>query len=84
KPPYHPEDPEGMNWLLHAYAAAIRELALEESVTLVDVDVAFRDYARGYGSLDDLLLDGMHPTQQGHRFRAEILGKTVAALLGLR
>ena len=84
KPPYHPESPEGMNRLLHTYVAAVRELALEESVALVDVDVAFRDYARGHGSLDDLLLDGMHPNQQGQLIVAEILGKTVVALLGLR
>ncbi len=84
KPPYHPEDPEGMNRLLHTYAAAVRELALEESVALVDVDAAFRDYARGHGTLDDLLLDGMHPNQQGQRIVAEMLGKTVVDLLGLR
>ena len=84
KPPYHPEDPEGMNRLLHIYVAAVRELALEESVTLVDVDAAFRDYAREHGSLDDLLLDGMNPNQQGQRIVAEMLGKTVVDLLGLR
>jgi len=84
KPPYHPEDPEGMNRLLLTYAAAVRELALEESVALVDIDAAFRDYARGHGSLDDLLLDGMHPNQHGQRIVAELLGKTVVDLLGLR
>jgi len=84
KPPYHPEDPEGMNRLLHTYVAAIRKLARQESVALVDVNGAFRDYARGHGSLDDLLLDGMHPNQQGHRIVAELLGKTVLDLLGLR
>jgi lysophospholipase L1-like esterase len=84
KPPYHLEDSEGMNRLLHTYMAAVRELALEESVTLVDVDAAFRNYAREHGSLDDLLLDGMHPNQQGQRIVAEMLGKTVVDLLGLR
>ena len=84
KAPYHPEDPEGMNRLLHTYVVTVRELALEEGVALVDVDLAFRDYARGHGSLDDLLLDGMHPNQQGQRIVAEMLGKTVVNLLGLR
>ena len=84
KPPYQPEDPEGMNSLLLPYAAAVRELAREESVALVDIDAAFRDYAHGHGSLDDLLLDGMHPNQQGQRLVAEMLGKTVVDLLGLR
>jgi len=84
KPPYHPEDPEGMNGLLGTYVAAVRELALAERVTLVDVDLAFRDYARRQGSLDNLLLDGMHPNQQGQRIVAELLGKTVVDLLGLR
>jgi lysophospholipase L1-like esterase len=84
KPPYHPEDPEGMNWLLLTYVAAVRELALEESLELVDVDAAFRDYARRHGSLDDLLLDGMHPNQQGQRIVAEMLAKTLLDLLALR
>ena len=84
KPPYQPEDPEGMNRLLLTYAAAVRELAREESVALVDIDAAFRDYAHGHGSLDDLLIDGMHPNQQGQRLVAEMLGKTVVDLLQLR
>ena len=73
-----------MNRLLLTYVAAVRELALEESVELVDIDAAFRDYARGHGSLDDLLLDGMHPNQHGQRIVAEMLAKTVVDLLGLR
>jgi lysophospholipase L1-like esterase len=84
KSPYHPEDPEGMNQLLHTYVAAVRELAHQEHVALVDVDEAFRTYAGEHGSLDDLLLDGMHPNQQGQSIVAELLGKTVMDLLALR
>ena len=84
KPPYDPKDPEGMNRLLDTYSQAIRKLAAQERVSLVDVAQAFRDHTRRGGSLDDLLLDGMHPNQQGHRIVAELLSKTVGELLSVQ
>lgn len=84
RPPYDPKDPEGMNRLLDTYSEVIRKLAVQEKVSLVDVAQAFRDHARRSGSLDDLLLDGMHPNQQGHRIVAELLSKTVGDLVNVR
>ncbi len=81
KPPYNREDPNGMNRLLTPYAGAVQGIARREKVPLVDVGQAFRDYARENGSLDDLLLDGVHPNQTGHQIVATLLSKTVVDLL---
>lgn len=78
--PYQPDDPDGINVLLQTYAATVRRIAKEEGVVLVDVYEAFSAYGRVAGqSVDDLLLDGIHPNEAGHRLVAdrllEALGK---------
>ena len=73
-PPYDPTDPDGWNVLLREYAETVRQLAREEKVRLVDVYGAFEEYGRAPGqSIDDLLLDGMHPNSRGHRLIADLL-----------
>lgn len=79
KPPYDPNDPDGFNVLLRAYAEAIRQIARQEKVPLVDVLTAFdRHAAAPGGSLDALLLDGMHPNSRGHRLIADGLVALIA------
>jgi lysophospholipase L1-like esterase len=75
--PYEPENGDGWNVLLVHYAEAVREIAAEEKVALVDVDRMFREYAAEPGHrLDDLLLDGMHPNDAGQRLIARgVMGK---------
>lgn len=78
KPPYQSDDPDGFNVLLSKYADAVRQIAASESVPLVDVDRLFRRYGCQEGqSVDDLLLDGMHPNAQGHRIVADAILKGV-------
>jgi lysophospholipase L1-like esterase len=66
--PYLPNDADGMNVLLRDYAEAVRTIAREESVGLVDVYAAFKK-----ADLDPkhkpgwLCADGMHPDDAGHR-----------------
>jgi lysophospholipase L1-like esterase len=73
-PPYDPSDPDGWNVLLRDYAAAVRRLAAAEKVELVDVYTAFEHYGAQPGqSMDDLLLDGMHPNARGHRLIADLI-----------
>jgi lysophospholipase L1-like esterase len=76
KPPYEPKNPDGWNVLLKHYAQTVREIAAKENVRLADVDGLFRNYAGQPGHrLNDLLLDGMHPNDQGHELIAPaILG----------
>jgi len=79
--PYDPENPDGMNHLLKLYTETAREVARTEKVMLVDVAKAFENYAQdGRRSMDDLLLDGMHPNQQGHRLIAGLLSARIVEL----
>ncbi len=73
-PPYDPDDADGFNVLLKEYATKVREIAARLHVALVDVYTAFEAYGRDAGqSLDDLLLDGMHPNETGQRLVARLL-----------
>jgi len=81
KAPYEPENPDGMNHLLKLYTETARKVARTEKVMLVDVAKAFESYAQnGRQSMDDLLLDGMHPNQQGHRLIAGLLSPRIVEL----
>ncbi|WP_438479735.1 SGNH/GDSL hydrolase family protein [Oleiharenicola lentus] len=73
--PYRPEDPDGFNATLSAYAEAVREIARESGVLLIDVDHAHRDFAKT--SATPLLLDGMHPNQEGHALVARLLAREI-------
>lgn len=82
KPPYDPADPQGFNVLLKSYAAAVRKIAKEEHVPLVDVYAAFEKYDKQPNqAADDLLLDGMHPNTKGQRMVADLLLPQIKAVL---
>ncbi len=81
KPPYDPSRPDGFNLTLVAYVDAMRALAKEMNVPLLDV-------ARVYAALppesvDALLPDGMHPSQRGHDLVAQLLTDVIMANPGL-
>ncbi len=70
KPPYRPVDADGFDApVLARYNDAVRKLAVELGVPLVDLHAAFSKSE----SIDALLLDGMHPNEHGHQFVAELL-----------
>jgi lysophospholipase L1-like esterase len=69
KPPYRPDAPDGFDApVLSRYNESVRRLAAELSAPLVDVHGAFSTR-----NPDKLLLDGMHPNDEGHRLIAELL-----------
>jgi len=77
KPPYLPAEADGFDRpVLSRYNEAVRKLAVELSVPLVEVHDAFA--AR---NPDKLLLDGMHPNDSGHRLTAELLVPVIRARL---
>ena len=77
KPPYRPTDPDGFNVMLIIYADIVQRVALQKKVTLIDVYAAFQAYGKEPGqSVDDLLLDGMHPNAKGHQLIAKLLLST--------
>ncbi len=69
RPPYRPQDADGFDApVLSHYNEIVRRLAKELAVPLVDVHHAFTAK-----NVDKLLLDGMHPNDEGHRIIAELL-----------
>ena len=75
KPPYNAEAEDGFESLnLTRYNEAIRRLAAELKVPLVDVHAAYPDFAaKHHTTIDAMLLDGMHPGDLGHQLVAELL-----------
>lgn len=81
QPPYLPDDPDGMNVLLRDYAQAVRDLAKQESVGLVDVYSVFKAYeATPAAKYRPLSRDGMHPDSEGQQLIATALIKELSAL----
>lgn len=82
-PPYKPEAEDGFDApFLAAYNDAVRKLAAELNVPLVDVRSAYPELAKKrQTSLDQILLDGMHPGDMGHQLVAELLIPVVRAQL---
>ncbi len=75
KRPYEVASPDGFDApLLAAYNQRVRALARELKTGLVDVRAAFHEFAEQPDrSLDDLLLDGMHPNDEGHEIVSRLL-----------
>jgi len=65
-PPYRGRD---MNFMLRDYAEAVRKIAREVGLPLLDV---WEKFMEG-GDPDKLLLDGVHPNADGHRVIADML-----------
>ncbi|MCP5102381.1 MAG: hypothetical protein GY950_03330 [bacterium] len=66
--PYDTDDRMGFNLLNREYAESVRRIAGKMNVPLVDVYKMFLDYDGRKGrSLEELLLDGIHPNDRGHR-----------------
>lgn len=83
KPPYDPEDRWGFNLLGAEYAESVRRLARAHAVPLIDVYQLFLGYDGVEGQrADDLLLDGVHPNDKGHRIIADSLTHEIVALAG--
>lgn len=82
KPPYDADAEDGFESLhLRAYNEAVRALAQELKVPLVDVRAAYEDFAKAHNTtVDAMLLDGMHPGDLGHQLVAELLTPAIRDL----
>jgi lysophospholipase L1-like esterase len=64
------------------YNQAVRVLASELKVPLVDVHAAYASFAEEHKTtIDAMLVDGMHPGDLGHQLVAELLVPTIRASL---
>lgn len=70
KPPYDVNSVEGFNVSLRKYADKVREVAAKYNVTLVDVDATYHLYSDPSAQLLD---DGVHPNNAGHRLTATMI-----------
>lgn len=75
KPPYNPDAEDGFDSpKLAGYNEALRQLAAEMHVPLVDVRAAYPAFAAKHKiTVDGMLLDGMHPNDLGHQLVGELL-----------
>jgi lysophospholipase L1-like esterase len=79
-PPYFPEDADGMNVVLRDYAEAVRGIARDEGVGLLDIFEAFKKSDQLPGRKPGWLCgDGMHPDDDGHRLVANLLIEHLSA-----
>jgi lysophospholipase L1-like esterase len=83
KPPYKPDAEDGFESAhLRAYNEAVRTLAKQLDAPLVDVHAAYPAFAAKHKlTLDQMLLDGMHPADAGHGLVAELLVPVIRDLL---
>ena len=70
----------GINFLVRDYAQAMRDVAAEKRVELVDVYRAFQKSPDG----PDCFPDGLHPDKRGHRVIADLLVQRLARIAGGR
>lgn len=84
KPPYDGNDLEGFDKLhLRAYAEAMRGVAAEMKVPLVDIHAAYAEYSKSTGKpAETLLLDGVHPNDDGQQLVADKLLPVIRSELG--
>ena len=83
RPPYKPEAEDGFESpALLAFNDALRALAKELDVPLVDVHAAYPAFAaKNQTTVADMLPDGMHPGDLGHQLVAELLLPAIRDLL---
>lgn len=70
----------GINFLVKDYAQAMRDVAAEKKVELVDVYRAFAEKPERL----DYFPDGLHPDARGHRAIADLLVERLEPILGRR
>ncbi len=83
KPPYDPAAEDGFDSAtLAGYNDALRKLAAELKVPLVDVRAAYPEFAAKHQTTTEgMLLDGMHPNDLGQQLVAELLVPAIRGVL---
>ena len=84
KPPYDPDDVRGMTPGLSPYAERVRQVAVEQETSFIDIFNLYDRYEEGTErSCSALLLDGIHPNQQGQDLVAAELATLIRELPNL-
>jgi len=72
-----PYQKHGINFLVKDYAQAMRDVADEKGVELIDVYRAFQKKPKRL----DYFPDGLHPDARGHRVIADLLVRRLARIV---
>lgn len=74
KAPYKPKEERGFNGILQKYAEAVRTVAREKHIELIDIYMLYDRWEEStHRSCSELLLDGIHPNTSGHSLVAQEL-----------
>jgi lysophospholipase L1-like esterase len=73
-----PYQKHGINFLVKDYVQAMRDVAAEKGVELIDV---YRAFEKNPSRLD-YFPDGLHPDARGHRVIADLLVEPLARIIG--
>lgn len=77
--------PEFQNGRLYKYVKIVHELARKYKTGLFDNYAMFREYDREVGkSMEDLMLDGVHPNDHGHEMMAAELAKEILSVVSMK
>lgn len=78
---WSPYREHGPNWVMHPYVQAVRRVAREARVPLVDNFAYWAELALLGTDLDSLMTDGCHPNPEGHRAIVEAMWRVVEAVV---
>lgn len=82
RPPYNPADERSLLFLMKDYVEAVRRVAHDLRVPLVDVYAFYDEWERTTGrSCSALMLDGQHPNTAGHQLEADALEPIIRQIL---
>lgn len=85
KLPYDVAEERGLLLLMPDYVAAVRRVASERKVRLVDVYALYEEWEKSHGrSCGALMLDGCHPNTEGQMLVANALESEVRRIAGER
>ncbi|MEN6355879.1 MAG: GDSL-type esterase/lipase family protein [Armatimonadota bacterium] len=79
---HSPYREQGANCVIEAYVDAVRKIAEDESVPLVDNYAAWREWESATGSsIESLQTDSCHPNPAGHELIAEKMNKVIRMIV---
>jgi len=84
RPPYQVSEVLGFTFILETYATAVRDVATEKHVPLVDIYTLYEEWeCRNAESCSAFLLDGIHPNSSGHQLVATKLADIIGSIFRL-
>jgi lysophospholipase L1-like esterase len=79
---HSPYKEQGANCVIRAYVDAVRKIAADECIPMIDNNAAWREWESTTGSrIESLQTDSCHPNPAGHELIAETICKAVYLII---